>query len=154
MAGWQALLLIGGAAAAAAWLFFVKVRPPRIDVPSLLLWRRVLDHARELTWWERVRKAVSLVATVLVAFALALALTRPGPSVTGASGSGASVGRVLIVLDSSWSMAARSSRGGTRWSRALADAHAIAAASSGGEVALATTADGLIEAPTTDLALI
>ena len=29
-------------------------------VPSLLLWRRVLDEARELTLWERIRRAVSL----------------------------------------------------------------------------------------------
>ena len=65
MAAWQAWLLHRRAAGAlAAWLFLLKVRPPRIDVPSLLLWRRVLDEARELTWWERVRRAVSLVATV------------------------------------------------------------------------------------------
>lgn len=154
MAAWQAWLLIGGAAAAAAYLFFVKVRPPRIDVPSLLLWRRVLDHTRELTWWERVRKAVSLVATVFVALALATALTRPARSAAQAPGTSSAAGRVLIVIDSSWSMAARTSKGGTRWARARADAHAIAAAASGGEVALATTADGLVEAPTTDLALI
>src|SRR5262245_46512882 len=105
MAGWQALLLVAAAAGVAAWLFYVKVRPPRINVPSLLLWRRVLDHTRELTWWERVRKAVSLAVTVLVALALAFALTRPGPS-SGVAGAGAgSAGRVLIVLDSSWSMA-------------------------------------------------
>jgi hypothetical protein len=154
MAGWQGLLLIGGAAAAAVWLFYIKVRPPRINVPSLLLWRRVLDHKRELTWWERVRKAVSLAVTIAVALALAIALTRPGPSASGAGARTGGVGRVLIVVDSSWSMAARSSKGGTRWARALADAHAIASASSSGEVALATTADGLVEAPTSDIALI
>jgi hypothetical protein len=152
MAAWQAVLLVAGAAAAAAWLFFIKVRPPRINVPSLLLWRRVLDHSREMTWWERVRRAVSLAVTVLVAIALALALTRPGPGVAGASAGGA--GRVLIVIDSSWSMAARSASGGTRWARALAVAHALAASAPTGEVALATTADGLVEAPTSDSALI
>jgi hypothetical protein len=152
MAAWQAWLLVGGAAAGAAWLFLIKVRPPRIDVPSLLLWRRVLDHSRELTWWERVRRAVSLAATVLVALALALALTRPGPGVAGASAGGA--GRVLIVIDSSWSMAARTANGRTRWARALAEAHALAASAASGEVALATTADGLVEAPTLDSALL
>lgn len=152
MAGWEAVLLVGASAAAAAWLFFIKVRPPRINVPSLLLWRRVLDHSREMTWWERVRRAVSLAVTVIVALALALALTRPGPGVAGASVSGA--GRVLIVIDSSWSMAARTSSGRTRWERALAEAHALAASAPSGEVALATTADGLVEAPTSDSALI
>ena len=46
MAAWQALALVGAAAGAAAWLFFVKVRPPRVQVPTLLLWQRVLDHVR------------------------------------------------------------------------------------------------------------
>ncbi len=148
MPAWQALLLIAAAAAAAVWLFRLKVRPPRVHVPSLLLWRRVFDQVRELTWWERVRRAVSLAATVLVAVALALAVTRPGPRLSAASR-----GRTLIVVDSSWSMLAQTSRG-TRWDRALRQARALAAASGGQEVALATTADGLVEGPTNDLALI
>ena len=49
------------------------MRPPRVLVPSLLLWRRVLDESRELTLWERIRRAVSLVVTA-IAIALALAL--------------------------------------------------------------------------------
>jgi hypothetical protein len=77
MAAWQAWALVVGAGAAAAWLFYLKVRPPRVAVPSLLLWRRVLDQKRDITWWERVRKAVSLALTVLVAAMLALAVTRP-----------------------------------------------------------------------------
>ncbi len=50
-------------------------------------------------------------------------------------------------------MAARTSSGETRWKRAVRQARALAAAA-GGDVALATTADGLVEAPTSDLALI
>ena len=69
MAAWQALLLVAAAGAAAVWLFRLKIRPPRVSVPSLLLWRRVFDQARELTWWERVRRAVSLAATVALAIA-------------------------------------------------------------------------------------
>jgi hypothetical protein len=61
---------------------------------------------------------------------------------------------VLIVIDSSWSMHARTRSGETRWERALAEARRILAAASGGEVALATTADGLVEGPTADGALI
>jgi hypothetical protein len=149
MPGWQALLLVAAAAAAAAWIFRLKVRPPRIGVPSLLLWRRVLDQSRELTWWERVRRAVSLVVTILIAAALALAVTRPGPA-RGAE----SRGRILIVLDSSWSMHARTSSGETRWDRAIRAARALAASAGGSDVALASTADGLVEGPTSDLALI
>jgi hypothetical protein len=149
MTAWQAAVLLAAAGAAAAWLFLLKVRPPRVPVPSLLLWRRVFDHPRELTWWERVRRAVSLVATILIAVSLALAVTRPGPRLTAASR-----GRTLVVLDSSWSMAARMRSGGTRWDAAVARARAIAAASGGEEVALATTADGLVEGPTSDQALV
>ena len=93
MAAWQALLLVAAAGAAAAWIFRLKVRPPRVLVPSLLLWRRVLDHPREATWWERVRRAVSLAATIVIAVALALAITRPGPAVAGGSR-----GRVLAEV--------------------------------------------------------
>ena len=151
MAAWQAGLVLAGAAAAAAALFLIKLRPPRVDVPSLLLWRRVLDEARELTLWERIRRAVSLAVTVLIALALGLALTRPGLSAGPAT---ASRGRMLIVLDSSWSMQASTRSGETRWQRAVAEARRLIAAGSGSEIALATTADGLVEGPTADGTLI
>jgi hypothetical protein len=151
MAAWQAWLLLAGAAALAVGLFLIKLRPPRLPVPSLLLWRRVLDESRELTLWERIRRAVSLVVTVLIALALALAVTRPRP-VEGAAD--VASGRLLIVLDSSWSMQARTRSGETRWDRAVAEARRLVAAASGGQIALATTAEGLVEGPTTDGALI
>ncbi len=151
MAAWQAWLLLAGAMALAAGLFLIKLRPPRLLVPSLLLWRRVLDQSRELTLWERIRRAVSLALTVLIALALALAATRPG-RVEGAAD--VATGRLLIVLDSSWSMQARTSSGETRWERGIAEARRLLAAGSGGEIALASTADGLIEGPTTDSTLI
>lgn len=150
MTAWQALLLLGAAAAVAAGLFLIKLRPPRMTVPSLMLWRRVLDESRELTLWERIRRAVSLVLTVIIALALALAMTRPGRS----AGTAASSGRVLIVIDSSWSMQARTGTGETRWERAIAEARRLVSAAAGGEVALATTADGLVEGPSTDGTLV
>jgi hypothetical protein len=151
MAAWQAWALLGGAAALAAALFLIKLRPPRVLVPSLLLWRRVLDESRELTLWERIRRAVSLILTIVIALALALAVTRPRPA-EGAADIAAR--RLLIILDSSWSMQARTDRGGTRWDRAAAEARRLVGAASGAEIALATTADGLIEGPTTDATLI
>jgi len=111
---WQGWLLLVAAAAFAAWLFLIKLRPPRMLVSSLLLWRRVLDESRELTLWERIRRAVSLALTVAIALALALAVTRPAPA---HSASSASRGRLLIVMDSSWSMLARTRGGETRWDR-------------------------------------
>ena len=148
--GWLGWLILAAAAALAVRLFLVKLRPPRMFIPSLLLWRRVLDDAREQTLWERIRRAVSLVVTVLIALALALAAVRPGRS----AGGGQSTGRLLIVLDSSLSMEAATGRGETRWARGVAEARRLFASSSGAELALATTADGLVEGPTTDLALL
>lgn len=152
MTAWQGWLLLAGAGAVAAWLFLLKVRPPRVVIPSLLLWRRVLDEARDLTLWERIRRVVSLVLTVAVAVAIALAVARP--SGTGGAAASASRGRLLIVIDSSWSMLTRTAHGETRWDRAIAEARRLASAAAGDEIALATTADGLVEGPTRDLALI
>jgi hypothetical protein len=148
MTAWQAAALLAGALAASWWLFRMKVRPPRRRVPSLLLWRRVVARPEDRSWWERVRRAVSLAATLLVAVLLAFAVTRPGPRAAAGTS-----GRLLIVLDASWSMRARTPEGDTRWERAVAGARALAL-SAAAEVALATTADGLVEGPTSDTALL
>jgi hypothetical protein len=148
---WQAWLLLAAAAAVAAWLFLIKLKPPRLLVPSLLLWQRVLDSTRETTLWERIRRVVSLVLTIVIALVLTLAVARPS---VGRGAGTAARGRRLIVLDSSWSMLARTRSGERRWDRAEAEARRLAVAASGDEIALATTADGLIEGPTPDLALI
>ena len=154
MAAWQASLLLLAVAAAAAALFLVKVRPPRVRVPSLLFWTKVLDERREQTLWERIRRAVSLAVTVLIAAAIALAFVRPLRAARATPG-GRPATRILVALDSSWSMLARTRSGETRWQRALAEARRLAAgASPGAEVAIATTGDGLIEAPTADAAVL
>jgi len=154
LAAWQAWLLLGAAGAAAAGLFLLKVRPPRVIVPSLLLWRKVLDEAREQTLWERIRRAVSLAVTILIALALAAAIARPSRQVQAAVAAGTRAPRVLIVLDSSWSMLGRTRSGESRWERAIAEARRVAAGAAGADLAIATTAEGLVEGPTADLASI
>jgi hypothetical protein len=149
MAAWQAWLLMAAAVAAAVAVFRLKVRPPAVIVPSIAVWRRVVDELRAASWWERVRRAVSLVLTAIIALALALGVTRPGPGAAAAAD-----GRVLIVLDTSWSMRARTADGRTRWQHAVAGAQALVRSNAGGELALATTADGLVEGPTSDAALV
>jgi Ca-activated chloride channel homolog len=151
MAAWQAWTLLALAAGAAAALFLVKLRAPRTPAASLLLWRRVLDDRREQSVWERIRRAVSLAATVAIALLLALAVTRPGRASGGAEADG---GRLLVVLDSSWSMQALTGTGETRWERAVAEARRVVNGAGMREVALATTADGLVEGPTLDASLI
>lgn len=149
MAGWQAWGLLALTAGVLTWLFFMKIRAPRVHVPSLMLWTQVLDATREMTLWERIRKAVSWLVIVATGVMLMLALTRPAPSVVAAGG-----GRRLIVIDSSWSMGTEMPSGGTRWNRAITRARTLIASSAGDEVALATTADGLVEGPTTDAVLL
>jgi len=58
---------LAGAGALAAALFLIKLRPPRILIPSLSLWQRVLDASPDVTRWEKIRRAVSLIVTVLIA---------------------------------------------------------------------------------------
>ncbi len=149
MAGWQAWGLLVLTAGVLTGLFYMKIRAPRVRVPSLMLWAKVLDAEREVTLWERIRKTVSWIVIMITGVLLMLALTRPAPSVVAAGG-----GRRLIVIDSSWSMGTEMPSGGTRWDRAIAQARTLIAASAGDEVALATTADGLIEGPTTDSVLL
>ncbi len=146
---WVAWLLIVAAAAAAAALFAIRPRPPRRVVSSLIVWRQVLGDTLKRSWWDRVRWLVSLALTLFIAVAIAAAFARPAPG----SGTPAS-GRLLIVLDSSWTMRARTASGATRWAHAMQAAQAMASAWSAGEIALATTADGVIEGPTSDMALV
>jgi hypothetical protein len=149
LTAWQAWAVLIGAAGLAAALFFIKLRPPRILIPSLSLWQRVLDASTELTLWERIRRAVSLVVTIAIAIVLALSILRP----SRIGGAGASAhGRTLVVLDSSWSMSARTRGRETRWDRAIAEARRIAASSD--QVAIATTADGLVQGLTDDSVLV
>ena len=128
MAAWQAWLLLAGAAALAAALFLIKLKPPRLLIPSLVLWSRVLDDVRQQTLWERIRRAVSLILTVIVALALGLAVVRPGQAAAGGS---QAAGRLLVVLDASWSMDAKTRGGETRWERAIGEARRLFTASSG-----------------------
>ncbi len=149
LASWQGWLVLAGAGALAAALFLIKLRPPRILIPSLSLWQRVLDASPDVTRWEKIRRAVSLIVTVLIAIALGLAVVRPSRLV-GAGVAGR--GRTLIVLDSSWSMLARTQGRETRWDRAIAEARRIAATTE--QVAIATTADGLVQGLTDDAVLV
>ena len=159
MATWQALLVMAVVVAAAVALFLLKIRPPQIVVPSLALWSRVINESRERSLWERIRRAVSLIVAVLITLAILFAVLRPqaAPPATAAAGGARAVGqsgRVSIVIDSSWSMLAQVSGGQTRWDRAVARARAIAIGAGGEEVVLSTTADGVVEGPTPDVALI
>lgn len=143
---WAAWSLLAAAMAAAVGAFLIPPRRPTQPVASLHVWQTVLDDPDRISLWSRVRRAVSLVLTAAIAAAAALALSKPLARSDASSGT-----RLLIVLDSSWSMGARVSSGGTRWDMAVERARAMIDAAQGREVAIATTADGVIAGPTYDM---
>ena len=143
LSGWAVAAIAAGVAAAVTALFFMKVRHPRVLVPSLLLWRRVLDEDREVSFWERVRKAVSYAIAVLVPLLVVLALGRPERHAEGSAG-----GPLTIVIDSSLSMLAERPDGRTRWEAARD--RALSLAGGDADVTVLTTADGIVGGPTSD----
>ncbi len=144
--GWAAWSLLAAAVAAAVGAFLIPPRRPTQPVASLQLWRAALDDPARPSLWSRIRRAVSLVITAAIAAATAIALLNP---VVHSSTS--SQGRLLIVLDSSWSMGARTQDGRTRWAIALERARVLLAAAEGRDIAVATTAEGIVAGPTRDV---
>jgi hypothetical protein len=99
-----------------------RLKPPArtVIVPSGLVWDRVLrdSHQRpdRLRWW------LSLLLAALIAAAIVSAIVPPQ-----VAGSGATVKRLIVVLDDSPTMATRTTDGATRWDHALAKARALMA---------------------------
>ncbi|MDQ3168837.1 MAG: VWA domain-containing protein [Acidobacteriota bacterium] len=144
--GWAITGAAAAIAAVVSYIFFMKVKHPRVLVPSLLLWRRVLDEDRDVSFWEKVRKAVSLAIAILVPLLIVFALGRPERASAGAT-----AGPLTIVIDSSLSMLAERPGGRTRWDAATSRAIALAGDD---EVTILTTADGIVAGPTTDRELL
>ena len=143
LSAWIVGAVAAGVIAVVSALFFMKVRHPRVLVPSLLLWRRVLDEDRQVSFWEKVRKAVSYAVTILVPLLVVLALGRPERHAAGSSG-----GPLTIVIDSSLSMLAERPDGRTRWEAARD--RALSLAGGDADVTVLTTADGIVGGPTSD----
>jgi hypothetical protein len=127
-----AYALLGGVALAIILLHLLRPPPPRVFVPSLLLWSRVIRERKR----PPARWLVSLVLALAAGLSLALALTRPE-----VDGFGASAQRLTILLDASPSMAARTRDGRSRWQHAVEQAEALLRRSSAaGEVTIMDTA--------------
>lgn len=116
----QAALLAALTAAAIVALYFLKLRYRRVFVSSSMLWGRVLDEQGSRSLWERLRTIVSIVLAVTIALSIALSVARPEiESLTGRAG------RMVVVLDTSPSMNARTADGRTRWRHAVERAQAL-----------------------------
>jgi hypothetical protein len=126
-----ALTASGAAMAALAGVALVVLlyllKPPlrRFIVPSSLIWDRVLKqtHAGK----DRARWWLSVLLAALTAVAVIIAIARPQLIPTGASG-----GKLILVLDNSPTMATRATDGATRWDHAVSRARAILQSHSAG----------------------
>ncbi|MGH8678242.1 MAG: hypothetical protein ACREUQ_07825, partial [Burkholderiales bacterium] len=90
----------------------------RLLVASTLIWDRVLGESRRTA--DRLRWWISMLLACLIATCIVAALTKPwvGPSAAGA-------GRVVIVVDTSPTMAARTTDGATRFEHARRQAQSL-----------------------------
>ena len=111
IAGWLGLLLPVLAA-----LYFLKLKRPQLEVPSLVLWRRVLDDQRVNSPFQRFKRNLLLLVQLLLLAALVLAAMQPyfrgGPD---------QAENLPVLIDCSASMAALDRpRGGSRLDEARA----------------------------------
>jgi|GEM_PF-183659 len=102
---------------ASAWLFallipivvfyFLKLKRPRIEIPSLVLWRQVLSDQRVNSPFQRFKRHLLLLLQLLLLALLVLAAMQPFLHRGGDRGD-----RQVILLDVSASMAALDREGG------------------------------------------
>jgi len=102
-----------------AWLFlllvplvifyFLKLKRPRLDIPSLALWRSVLNDQRVNSPFQRFKRNILLLLQILLLLCLVLAAMQPFVP------SGADRANYLpVLIDSSASMAAVDAEGRSR----------------------------------------
>jgi hypothetical protein len=120
-----AWLLLAGTAGLVVLLYWLKPSARRLVVPSGLIWRRVLESRKRRS--ERWRWWLSLLLALLIALAVAGALTRP--EIAAVSGAASDV---VLVIDTGPSMAARGADGRSRLARALEHAETVVRASGAG----------------------
>ncbi|MGB8168843.1 MAG: VWA domain-containing protein, partial [Chthoniobacteraceae bacterium] len=111
-------MLPGFSSLASAWLFallipvvlfyFLKLKRPRAEIPSLVLWRQVLSDQRVNSPFQRFKRHLLLLLQILLLCLLALAAMQPFLRRTSARGD-----RLVIMIDVSASMAALHHEGGS-----------------------------------------
>jgi len=100
--------------------YFLKLRRPRLDVPSLVLWRKVLQDARVNSPFQRFKRNLLLFLQIAALVAVALAAMQPFWR-----GRENAIARRPVIVDCSASMAARDSEGVTRLDAAKAEVRKV-----------------------------
>ena len=103
----------------AAWLFllipplilfyFLKLRRPRQTIPSLVLWRQVVNDSRVNSPFQRFKRNILLWLQLLLLILIVLAAMQPYWL-----GTGSTVDRLPVLIDTSASMGALDAKGKSR----------------------------------------
>src|SRR5213593_128440 len=134
LTSFQAALLALAVACAVIALHFLKLYPHRVFVSSVVLWQRVLGEKLSRSLWERLQRIVSILVAVTIALLMALSVGRP--QIGAVNGK---MRRIVVVLDTSPTMNARTSDGSTRWKHATDKARTVLSESPAAEFRIADT---------------
>lgn len=94
-------------------LYFLKLKRPRVAVPSTLLWQKVIEDMRVNSPFQRLRKSLLLLLQLLLLLAIIFALTRPIMQEEAVR-----EGRQIYLVDLSASMGTIEEDGQTRLAQA------------------------------------
>ncbi len=120
LSGLQTAALAALTAGSIIALYFLKLRHRRVFVSSSLLWRRVLEDKQSHSLMEKLRRILSIIIAVTIALLIAISLARPEvEALTGKNE------RIVIVMDTSPTMATLRADGRTRWERAISEAMSL-----------------------------
>jgi hypothetical protein len=128
-------LILLATAGAIVFLYWLKPPPQRVVVPSTFIWNRVLkERKRSSDFW---RWLVSLLVALAAALAIAAAIGRP--EIEALSGRAR---RIVVVVDDSPTMGARTGSGATRFELAVEKARGLLGEGSSGSQYLVTDTAG------------
>lgn len=129
-------------------LYLLKPKREELRVPSTFLWRQALEEVQANAPWQKLRRNLLLLLQLLVLALLVVALARPLLRSDNVPG-----GELVLVLDTSTSMAATDAGGGSRFEAARERIRSLAGElAQGRRVALITAGPSprLLAGPTTD----
>ena len=109
-------------------LYFLKLKRPEIRVSSTLLWQKVIEDMRVNSPFQRLKRSLLLLIQLLLLLALIFALTRPFRKGAGLNGTS-----LIVLVDTSASMAAIEPDGRTRLDHAKDRLEDLIDGLSGGE---------------------
>ena len=148
----ELMTLMGGMSAGVVLLYILKLRRRQVVVPFSPLWHRVLTEKETTSLWRKLKRWLSLLLQLIILALIVLAIADPEPKEE------LLVGRnLLILIDTSASMAAVDGDDESRLDEAKKEAHKILGTLGPNDKTMIVTMDGQIRPLTPftdDLALL